>query len=90
MRIVSFEVSQEKTHQSLERVEVQRQGFTQPPSNNNQNRDDEQCNLDTRSDGNTHGQIEFSFTGDDDCGGMFRSVRNDGNDNEGDPFPVDR
>ena len=90
MRIDSFETSREETHQSLKRVEEQCQGFTQPPSDNNQNGDDEQCDLDTRSDGNAHRQIEFSFTGDNDCGGMFCSVGDDGNDDEGDPFLVDR
>jgi len=90
MRIDSFEASREKTHQSLKRVEEQRQRFAQPPSDKNQNGDDEQCDLDTRSDSNAHCQIEFSFTGDHDCGGVFRSVGNDGNDDESDPFLVDR
>jgi len=80
----------EETYQSLKRVEEQRQGFTQPPSDNYQNGNDEQRNLDARSDGNTHRQIEFSFAGNHDRGGMLRSIGNDGNDNEGDPFLIDR
>lgn len=90
MRIDWFEANREKTHQSLKRVEEQRQRFAQPPSDQNQNWDDEQCDLDTRSDGNAHRQVEFSFTGDHDRSGMFRSVGNDGNDDEGDPFLVNR
>ena len=90
MKIDSVKANQERTHQSLKRIEEQRQGLTQPPSDNNQNGDDEQCDLNTRSNGNAHRQIEFSFTSNHDCGGMFRSVRDDGNDDEGDPFPVDR
>lgn len=85
-----MKASREKTHQSLKRVEEQRQRFAQPPSDKNQDGDDEECDLDTRSDGNAHRQIEFSFTGDHDRGGMFGSVGNDGNDDEGDPFLVDR
>ena len=89
VRVDSAEVSRAKAYQCLKRVEEQRQGFTQPPSDNNQNGDDEQRDLDTRSNGNTHRQIELPFTCDHHCGRVFRGVGNDGNDNEGDPFLVD-
>jgi len=80
---------EKRTHQSLKRIEEQRQGFTQPPSDDNQDGDDEQRYLDARPDGDAHCQIELSLAGDHDRGGVFRSVGDDWNNDESDPFPVD-
>ena len=90
MRIDSVEASERRRYQSLERVEEQRQGFTQSPSDNNQNWNDEERDLNARSDGDAHRQIKFTLPGNHDRGGVFCGVGDDGNDNKGDPFLVDR
>lgn len=77
-----------KTYQSLERIKEQRQRLSQPPSDNYQNRDNEQSDLDTRPNGNTHCQVEFSFAGDHNRSGVLCGVGNDWNDDEGNPFLV--
>lgn len=79
-----------KAYQSLKRVKKQRQWFAQPPSDNNQDRDDKQRDLDTRSDGNIHRQIELSLPGDHDCSCVFRGIGNYRDDNKGNPLFVER
>lgn len=66
----------------LEQVEVQTHALIHAPTQDDNNRGDEQGNLNTRSDGNTNGKIHLVLRGDSDGSNVLGGVTDDGQDNE--------
>jgi len=74
-------------HRDLEAIEVERHVSRLPktdPANDNHERQDEQRNLQTGTDGNADGEIHFVFDGDGDGGGVLGGVADDGEQDEAD------
>lgn len=64
-------VHADEEDEDLKRVEEKRKRLADDPAEQDEQGDDEETNLDARSDGNGHRQVELALGGDRDGGNML-------------------
>src|SRR5262249_10324396 len=85
-KVVGFAVLDQEDHDErrqeeghrLEGFEVEGHGSIHGPAEYNQEGSDEDCNLQTRANGDANGQVHLVLPGHNDCGDVFGSIPNNG------------